>query len=68
MLALSPDDVLPAVYLCTNKIASNHENIVSKFLSHLCDCAVILYGFSTGVVLFVFVNALLSTVENIVAC
>ncbi|KAH9739194.1 DNA ligase 6 [Citrus sinensis] len=27
LLALSPDDVLPAVYLCTNKIASNHENI-----------------------------------------
>ncbi|KAG5535352.1 hypothetical protein RHGRI_023200 [Rhododendron griersonianum] len=26
LLALSPDDVLPAVYLCTNKIAPDHEN------------------------------------------
>ncbi|KAF7822283.1 DNA ligase 6 isoform X2 [Senna tora] len=26
LLALSPMDVLPAVYLCTNKIASAHEN------------------------------------------
>ncbi|KAL2896308.1 DNA ligase 6 [Bienertia sinuspersici] len=28
LLALSPDDVLPAVYLCTNKIAADHENTV----------------------------------------
>lgn len=28
LLALSPDDVLPAVYLCTNKIAADHENKV----------------------------------------
>uniref|UniRef100_A0A0E0N0W8 DNA ligase (ATP) n=1 Tax=Oryza rufipogon TaxID=4529 RepID=A0A0E0N0W8_ORYRU len=28
LLALSPDDVLPAVYLCTNKISPDHENIV----------------------------------------
>uniref|UniRef100_A0A0E0C6A3 DNA ligase (ATP) n=1 Tax=Oryza meridionalis TaxID=40149 RepID=A0A0E0C6A3_9ORYZ len=27
LLALSPDDVLPAVYLCTNKISPDHENI-----------------------------------------
>lgn len=27
LLALSPEDVLPAVYLCTNKIAPDHENI-----------------------------------------
>ncbi|PPS06221.1 hypothetical protein GOBAR_AA14429 [Gossypium barbadense] len=27
LLALSPEDVLPAVYLCTNKIAADHENI-----------------------------------------
>lgn len=27
LLALSPDDVLPAVYLCTNKIAADHENM-----------------------------------------
>ncbi|KAF5479953.1 hypothetical protein F2P56_000734 [Juglans regia] len=27
LLTLSPEDVLPAVYLCTNKIAANHENI-----------------------------------------
>lgn len=26
LLALSPEDVLPAVYLCTNKIAPDHEN------------------------------------------
>ncbi|XP_030507869.2 DNA ligase 6 isoform X1 [Cannabis sativa] len=26
LLALSPEDVLPAVYLCTNKIAADHEN------------------------------------------
>ncbi|XVF20689.1 hypothetical protein REPUB_Repub12eG0023700 [Reevesia pubescens] len=27
LLVLSPEDVLPAVYLCTNKIAAEHENI-----------------------------------------
>ncbi|MED6146118.1 hypothetical protein PIB30_031601 [Stylosanthes scabra] len=27
LLALSPADVLPAVYLCTNKIAADHENM-----------------------------------------
>ncbi|WVZ69257.1 hypothetical protein U9M48_018071 [Paspalum notatum var. saurae] len=27
LLALSPDDVLPAVYLCTNKISPGHENM-----------------------------------------
>nr|GMD51989.1 DNA ligase 6 isoform X1 [Ipomoea batatas] len=27
LLALSPEDVLPAMYLCTNKIAPDHENI-----------------------------------------
>ncbi|KAJ6766599.1 DNA LIGASE [Salix purpurea] len=27
LLALSPEDVLPAVYLCTNKIAADHENV-----------------------------------------
>ncbi|XP_077243975.1 DNA ligase 6-like isoform X2 [Tasmannia lanceolata] len=27
LLALSPQDVLPAVYLCTNKIAADHENM-----------------------------------------
>lgn len=29
LLALSPEDVLPSVYLCTNKIAADHENVVS---------------------------------------
>lgn len=33
LLALSPEDVLPAVYLCTNKIAADHENVVSGLLS-----------------------------------
>ncbi|XP_038720106.1 DNA ligase 6 isoform X2 [Tripterygium wilfordii] len=27
LLVLSPEDVLPAVYLCTNKIAADHENM-----------------------------------------
>ncbi|XP_029121739.1 DNA ligase 6 isoform X1 [Elaeis guineensis] len=27
LLSLSPDDVLPAVYLCTNRIAPDHENM-----------------------------------------
>ncbi|KAL6845272.1 hypothetical protein ACP4OV_024767 [Aristida adscensionis] len=27
LLALSPDDVLPAVYLCANKISPEHENV-----------------------------------------
>ncbi|KAA8530607.1 hypothetical protein F0562_005316 [Nyssa sinensis] len=27
LLSLSPEDVLPAVYLCTNKIAPDHENL-----------------------------------------
>lgn len=31
LLALSPEDVLPAVYLCTNKIAPDHENMVCVF-------------------------------------
>lgn len=31
LLALSPADVLPAVYLCTNKIAADHENVVGLF-------------------------------------
>lgn len=29
LLALSPQDVLPALYLCTNKIAPDHVNMVS---------------------------------------
>lgn len=29
LLALSQDDVLPAVYLCTNNIAPDHENKVA---------------------------------------
>lgn len=33
LLALSPEDVLPAVYLCTNKIAADHENMVRFFSS-----------------------------------
>ncbi|XP_028557131.1 DNA ligase 6 isoform X2 [Dendrobium catenatum] len=28
LLALSPGDVLPAVYLCTNRVAADHENMV----------------------------------------
>lgn len=32
VLALSPEDVLPSVYLCTNKIAADHENIVGLTL------------------------------------
>ncbi|XP_021737417.1 DNA ligase 6-like isoform X2 [Chenopodium quinoa] len=27
LLVLSPEDVLPAIYLCTNKIAADHENM-----------------------------------------
>ncbi|XP_073007258.1 DNA ligase 6 isoform X2 [Typha latifolia] len=27
LLALSPDDLLPAVYLCTNRLADDHENM-----------------------------------------
>ncbi|OAY77613.1 DNA cross-link repair 1 protein [Ananas comosus] len=30
LLALSPDDVLPAVYLCTNRIAADHENMILR--------------------------------------
>ncbi|XXG83806.1 hypothetical protein AAC387_Pa10g1480 [Persea americana] len=44
LLALSPEDVLPAVYLCTNKIAADHENmelniggsLVSSALEEAC--------------------------------
>lgn len=35
MLALSPDDVLPAVYLCTNKISPDHENMVTTVITVL---------------------------------
>jgi len=27
LLALSPEDVLPAIYLCTNRIAPDYENV-----------------------------------------
>ncbi|XVE72141.1 hypothetical protein DITRI_Ditri11bG0015000 [Diplodiscus trichospermus] len=36
LLALSPEDMLPAVYLCTNKIAADHENIVSPLYQFSC--------------------------------
>ncbi|KAL4582488.1 hypothetical protein LXL04_007038 [Taraxacum kok-saghyz] len=44
LLVLSPEDVLPAVYLCTNKIAPDHENtelniggsIVTSALEETC--------------------------------
>lgn len=29
LIILSPEDVLPTVYLCTNKIAPDQENTVS---------------------------------------
>ncbi|KAM7278267.1 hypothetical protein ACFE04_005401 [Oxalis oulophora] len=32
LLVLSPEDVLPAVYLCTHKIAADHENMDYVFL------------------------------------
>ncbi|KAL6007403.1 hypothetical protein ACLOJK_032900 [Asimina triloba] len=44
LIALSPEDVLPAVYLCSNKIAADHENkelniggsLVSAALEEAC--------------------------------
>lgn len=39
LLTLSPEDVLPAVYLCTNKIAANHENIVSPLPLQSFSCS-----------------------------
>lgn len=39
LIALSPEDVLPAVYLCTNRIAADHENMVSfHVLMKLFNC------------------------------
>lgn len=35
LLALSPEDVLPAVYLCTNKIAPDHENTVNLYVTSI---------------------------------
>jgi DNA ligase-1 len=35
LLALSPEDVLPAIYLATNGIAPGFENTVSLFW-HIC--------------------------------
>ncbi|GKC55927.1 DNA ligase 6 isoform X3 [Tanacetum coccineum] len=35
LLVLSPEDVLPAVYLCTNKIAPDHEN--TSMVCCLCN-------------------------------
>lgn len=32
LLVLSSEDVLPAVYLCTNKIAADHENMVQVII------------------------------------
>ncbi|KAF3444323.1 hypothetical protein FNV43_RR14013 [Rhamnella rubrinervis] len=40
LLALSPEDVLPAVYLCTNKIASDHENVELNIGGSLVTSAV----------------------------
>lgn len=36
LLVLSSEDVLPAVYLCTNKIAADHENMVLLLNFILC--------------------------------
>jgi hypothetical protein len=30
LLALSPEDVLPTIYLCTNRIAPDYENVGSE--------------------------------------
>lgn len=52
LLALSPEDVLPAVYLCTNKIAADHENMVgliSCFI--LIDVSLIISSFYLGLCL-----------------
>lgn len=42
LLALSPDDVLPAVYLCTNKISPDHENMLGT--KHWRQSSYICYG------------------------
>jgi len=41
LLALSPDDVLPAVYLCTNKISPDHENMLGTehWWESCCKCS-----------------------------
>ncbi|XP_074284712.1 DNA ligase 6 isoform X2 [Silene latifolia] len=40
LLALSPEDVLPAVYLCTNKIAADHENVELNIGGSLISSAI----------------------------
>ncbi|KAH9607975.1 hypothetical protein KSS87_020687 [Heliosperma pusillum] len=40
LLALSPVDVLPAVYLCTNKIAADHENVELNIGGNLISSAI----------------------------
>ncbi|XP_048327541.2 DNA ligase 6 [Ziziphus jujuba] len=40
LLALSPEDVLPAVYLCTNKIAADHENVELSIGGSLVSSAI----------------------------
>lgn len=46
LLALSPEDVLPAAYLCTNKIAADHENVVSGLLSLILCLLLSVMGFN----------------------
>lgn len=43
LLALSPDDVLPAIYLCTNKISPDHENMVSTEILYFTSCPHLLF-------------------------
>ncbi|KAF8026859.1 hypothetical protein BT93_F3373 [Corymbia citriodora subsp. variegata] len=40
LLALSPEDVLPAIYLCTNKIAPDHENMELNIGGSLVTAAI----------------------------
>ncbi|KAI6691514.1 hypothetical protein NL676_028342 [Syzygium grande] len=40
LLALSPEDVLPAMYLCTNKIAPDHENMELNIGGSLVTAAI----------------------------
>lgn len=55
LLALSPEDVLPAMYLCTNKIAPDHENMVSLLALFNKSSSLVMEGVDLSLSLLIFV-------------
>ncbi|KAM0892423.1 hypothetical protein ACQ4PT_025741 [Festuca glaucescens] len=67
LLALSPDDVLPAVYLCTNKISPGHENmelnIGGSLVVSALELADLKYTRCTKLMVILYIILLVSVVQ-----